>query len=261
MRILVTNDDGIDAPGLAEVAAALVSAGHSVSIGAPRLESSGSGSSLGTLEDGAIIECEERRLDGLPDVPAYAFDCPPAFSVLAFCAGQFGPPPEFVVSGINPGHNTGRSVLFSSTVGAVLTAQVAGVGGLAVSCGFAPSHRFDTAARVAARMVSWIERNELQALTFNVNVPDLDLDAIEGTRLTTLGTRSLMGLRMSRTGSGVELRRFDNTRGLGEGTDSAAVAAGCVSVTPLSSVSAARIDSPEGLDLPAALLELDVIAS
>lgn len=261
MRILVTNDDGIDAPGLSAVAAALVSAGHSVSVGAPLVENSGSGSSLGTLEDGAIIECAERQLDGLPGVPAYAFDCPPAFVVLAFCAGQFGPPPEFVVSGINPGYNTGRSVLFSSTVGAVLTGQVAGIGGLAMSCGFAPTHRFDTAAGVATRMVEWIERNQLRAQTFNVNVPDVDFADLAGTELTTLGTRSLMGLRMSRTDRGVELRRYDNTRGLGEGTDSAAVAAGLVSVTPISSVCATAVSGPMEFDLPAALLDLNLIAS
>ncbi|SNS96647.1 5'/3'-nucleotidase SurE [Rhodococcoides kyotonense] len=236
MRILVTNDDGIEAPGLLAVASALVEAGHDVVIGAPAVESSGSGSSLGTLEHGAVIAVEPRRLPELPSVDAYAFDCPPAFAVLAFCAGQFGPPPELVVSGINPGHNTGRSVLFSSTVGAVLTAQIAGIGGVAVSCGFPPSHRFDTAADVAVRVVQWIDDNEAHGLTLNVNVPDLDFDQLTGVRVATLGARSLLGLKITRVDGGVELRRYDNTSGLGADTDAATVLAGAVAVTALTTV-------------------------
>ncbi|KZF12407.1 5'/3'-nucleotidase SurE [Rhodococcus sp. EPR-157] len=238
MRILVTNDDGIDAPGLFAVSAALHTAGHEVVIGAPRIESSGSGTSLGTLEHGAVVAVESRRLPGLPTVEAFAFDCPPAFAVLAFCAGQFGPPPELVVSGINPGHNTGRSVLFSSTVGAVLTAQIAGIGGMAVSCGFPPSHRFDTAAEVAVRVVQWIEDNDARTLTLNVNVPDLDFDELDGMRVATLGARSLLGLKITRVDGGVELRRYDNTTGLANGTDAATVLAGSVAVTALTTVGA-----------------------
>lgn len=236
MRILVTNDDGIDAPGLLAVAAALCDAGHDVIVGAPRTESSGSGTSLGTLEHGAVIDVQPRRLPDLPNIEAYAFDCPPAFAVLAFCAGQFGPPPDLVVSGINPGHNTGRSVLFSSTVGAVLTAQIAGIGGVAVSCGFPPSHRFDTAAEVAVRVVQWIEANDARGLTLNVNVPDLDFDELSGVCVATLGARSLLGLKITRVDDGVELRRYDNTSGLGVGTDAATVLAGSVAVTPLTTV-------------------------
>jgi 5'-nucleotidase len=238
MRILVTNDDGIDAPGLLAVAAALHKAGHDVVVGAPIVESSGSGTSLGTLEHGAIVAVESRRLPGLASLEAFAFDCPPAFTVLAFCAGQFGPPPDLVVSGINPGHNTGRSVLFSSTVGAVLTAQIAGVGGVAVSCGFAPSHRFDTAAEVAVRVVQWIADNDARGLTLNVNVPDTDFDQLDGVRVATLGARSLLGLKMTRVVDGVELQRYDNTTGLSVGTDAAAVLAGSVAITALTTVGA-----------------------
>lgn len=258
MRILVTNDDGIDAPGLLAVATALSGAGHEVVVGAPAVESSGSGTSLGTLEHGAIVDVEPRQLPGLPDVEAFAFDCPPAFAVLAFCAGQFGPPPDLVVSGINPGHNTGRSILFSSTVGAVLTAQIAGVGGVAVSCGFEPFHRFDTAAAVAVRVVQWVEDNNARTLTLNVNVPDIDFDALDGVRVSTLGSRSLLGLRISRVDAGVELRRYDNTTGLGEGTDAAVVLSGTVAVTALGSVCA---DDTNHLDTIANLLRAETITS
>ncbi|OZD11225.1 5'/3'-nucleotidase SurE [Rhodococcus sp. 06-156-3C] len=236
MRILVTNDDGIDAPGLSTVAQALVRAGHEIVVGAPMTESSGSGTSLGTLEHGAVVAVEPRTLPGLPTVEAFAFDCPPAFAVLAFCAGQFGPQPDLVVSGINPGHNTGRSVLFSSTVGAVLTARIAGIGGVAVSCGFPPDHRFDTAAEVAVRVVRWIEENDAHRMTLNVNVPDVDFDQLRGLCVASLGARSLLGLRITRVDGGVELLRYDNTSGLSMGTDAATVRAGSVAVTALTSV-------------------------
>ncbi|MGU3433040.1 5'/3'-nucleotidase SurE [Actinomycetes bacterium M1A6_2h] len=255
MRILVTNDDGIDAPGLSAVAWALHDAGHEVVVGAPMVENSGSGTSLGTLEDGAVVAAESRRLPGLPDIEAFAFDCPPAFIVLAYCAGQFGRSPDLVVSGINPGHNTGRSVLFSSTVGAVLTAQIAGVGGLAVSCGFPPTHRFDTAAAVAVRVVQWMHDMDAGGLTLNVNVPDLDFEQLEGIRVATLGARSLLGLRITRVDDGVELRRYDNSANVTTGSDAQTVLAGSVAVTALTTLGATEHAMVSKLDSISALVD------
>ncbi len=77
MRILITNDDGIDAPGLHAVATALADEGYEITIAAPRDERSGSGSSLGTLEHAAEIAYEERRFAHLPGVQAISFDSRP----------------------------------------------------------------------------------------------------------------------------------------------------------------------------------------
>ena len=236
MRILATNDDGYDAPGLTAVASALIDAGHDVVVSAPSAERSGSGSSLGTIEDGSTIVVTETRLPALGGTAVFALDCPPALATIAFCSGAFGPPPDLVVSGINEGHNTGRSILFSSTVGAVLAAQVAGVSGLAISCGFAPDHRYDTAARVASLLVDWVAETEDRSLTLNVNVPDVDFADLKGLRVCPLGSKSMFTLRVSRSTGGLLLNRESRRSGPDDGTDTACVAEGFVSVTALRSV-------------------------
>lgn len=256
MRVLVTNDDGYDAPGLVAVAESLLQAGHEVTVGAPLTERSGSGSSLGTIEDGSLIPMSERRIRTLGDTPVYALDCPPALAVIAMCSGTFGPPPQLVVSGINPGHNTGRSVLFSSTVGAVLAARITGISGVAISSGFAPHHRFDTAAEVTRRFIDWFDAQHAgRPLTLNVNVPDLDSAALQGIRLTELAAKSMFTMRLARAEDHLVLRREERSSGFPPGTDGAAVADGYVSVTPLTSVGAdlSQLHSDQLPDLSAAL--------
>jgi len=133
MRILVTNDDGVDSAGLHALARALVAAGRDVVVVAPDGEMSGSGAAIGHIHADASIDALPVELPGLDGVPAYAVAGPPGLCVLAARLGGFGDPPDMVVSGINPGCNTGRAVLHSGTVGAALTAANFGVRGLAVS--------------------------------------------------------------------------------------------------------------------------------
>ncbi|MFD9664003.1 5'/3'-nucleotidase SurE [Rhodococcus sp. NPDC059968] len=247
MRILVTNDDGIDAPGLHALATALLAEGYDITIAAPAEECSGSGSSLGTLEHGAAIAYEHRRFEHLPGVEAISFDAPPAFAVFSACAGVFGPAPDLVVSGINPGHNTGRMVLNSSTVAAALTASTLGVRGLAVSCGFPPEHRFDTASRVAVDVTRWMIAHSAPRTVLNVNVPDVDLTALEGARIAPLAPRGLLGLTFEKSPDTVRLLRYANTERLGTGTDSALVRDGYVAISALQAV----VSAPEDLDVAA----------
>jgi len=162
VRILVTNDDGIDSVGLHVLARALVSFGEVV-IGAPDREYSGAGAGLGTLH---LLQPEVRRVhvDGVPE--AWSVTGPPALCVVFARLGVFGGPFDLVVSGINPGANTGRAIYHSGTVGAALTARVGGISGLAVSqavAGFGvegqgwddmlDDQHWDTAAEVAVRVV------------------------------------------------------------------------------------------------------------
>lgn len=235
MRILVTNDDGIESPGLAALVRALHQDGHDLMVAAPMADRSGSGSALGTLEHGASIAYRPHHFDDVPDVPAWAVDAPPSFSTLAFCTGSFGPRPDLVVSGINAGHNTGRLVLNSSTVGAVLTAHALGVRGVALSTGFPPGHRFDTASLVAVAVVRWMRENP-QCEVLNVNVPDLDAAEVRGVRVGRLAKRGLMGLGLERSDTHIRLRRFTQTERLGFGTDSALVSEGYVALTVLRNV-------------------------
>ncbi len=133
MKVLVTNDDGVGSPGLHALARALVDAGHDVVVVAPDRDYSGSGAAIGHLHADDHIDAAPVELPGLAGVRAYAVDGPPGLCVLAARLGGFGDPPDIVVSGINPGCNTGRAVLHSGTVGAALTAANFGVRGLAVS--------------------------------------------------------------------------------------------------------------------------------
>src|SRR4051794_22621414 len=113
MRVLVTNDDGIDSVGIHRLAIALANDGRfEVQIVAPDGDRSGTGASLGVHGPGGL----RARGVELPDeggVEAWALDGPPAMCVLASRLGGFGAPPDVVVSGINAGLNTGRSVLHS----------------------------------------------------------------------------------------------------------------------------------------------------
>lgn len=257
MRILVTNDDGVASEGLHAIAASLAADGHDVVVVAPSSDLSGSGSSLGTLEDGARVGCRPVELPELPAIPVWSIDAPPSFAVLAAASGQFGDRPDLVVSGINPGPNTGRMILGSSTVGAVLTANAIGTRGVALSCGFPPDHRFDTAARVGVTVVDWfVEHPLFDAL--NVNVPDCDLAEIRGVRMAPLAPRGLMGLRLERETDAIVLRRYTQSNRLGEDTDSDLLSRGFVAVSALRGLTTLGEDDAAGL---AAALEAELAAT
>ena len=133
MKVLVTNDDGVSSPGLHALVRALVADGRDVVVAAPDRDMSGSGAAIGQIHVDEHIDARPVELPDLPGVPAYAVDGPPGLCVLAARLGGFGDPPDMVLSGINPGCNTGRAVLHSGTVGAALTAANFGGRGLAVS--------------------------------------------------------------------------------------------------------------------------------
>ena len=133
MKVLVTNDDGVESAGLHALVRALVDDGRDVVVVAPDRDMSGSGAAIGQVHFDQHIDARPVELPGLPGVTAYAVDGPPGLCVLTARIGGFGDPPDIVVSGINPGCNTGRAVLHSGTVGAALTAANFGGRGLAVS--------------------------------------------------------------------------------------------------------------------------------
>src|ERR1700744_6173139 len=135
MRALITNDDGIDSPGVRFVARVAVAAGLDVTVAAPDGERSGTSAMMSALEAGGRLLAEERKLDGLENVPTLAVRAPPAMIAFVAVHGGFGGRPDIVLAGINRGPNLGRAILHSGTVGATLTAASAGVGGLAFSLG------------------------------------------------------------------------------------------------------------------------------
>tara|TARA_B100000686_G_scaffold351174_1_gene449170 strand:+ start:11534 stop:12361 length:828 start_codon:yes stop_codon:yes gene_type:complete len=198
MRILVTNDDGIDSIGLHVLARALTSFGEVV-IGAPDSEYSGASSSFGPLH---LIRPEMQRahIEGIEE--SWAVTGPPALCVMFARLGAFGPPFDLVISGINPGANVGRSVYHSGTIGAALTARNGGITGVAVSQAvdeggylgqglelMLKNQKWHTAAEVAALAVSSLVTNPLpEAEVLNLNVPNLEVDEIKGWVATQVGT-------------------------------------------------------------------------
>ena len=237
-RVLVTNDDGVHAPGLTALAAALAGAGHDIVVVAPDDDRSGAGAGIGPVHAGEGIELVAVELPGLEGVPAYGIGGPPALAVMAARLGAFGDPPVLVASGVNPGHNTGRSVLHSGTVGAALTAANFGISGLAVSLGFDEPLHLDTAGAVAVAAAGWLFAAPRRTV-LNVNVPNLPLRDVAGVRWARLAPFGTVRAALADGGNGrlqIELQATDVE--VDPDTDTALVGAGYVTVTGLTGVRA-----------------------
>lgn len=188
MRILVTNDDGVRAPGIAAIVRAL--AGwiadapdeHELIVVAPLENYSGASSAVGTVYERSALDYERVPIEGAEDVPAYGLDASPALSVIVGVLGGFGPRPDMIVSGINLGVNIGRSVLHSGTVGAVLTGGQLGVRGLAVSIRVGPEpHHWETASTTALAVLPALI-DAPRATMLNLNLPSVPLSELRGIR-------------------------------------------------------------------------------
>lgn len=237
---LVTNDDGIDSPGLVVLAAAAVRAGLDVVVAAPARQSSGASAGIiaSTREGRPLIE--RRQLPDLPAVEAYAVDAQPGYIVRAAVRGWLDPVPQLVVSGINHGANVGRAILHSGTVGAALTAGVNGVRGLAVSLDVglypaAPPH-WDTAARLLPRVLE-ILIDAPEGTVLSLNVPDRPVEALRELRSAALAAFGTVQTRVDRVDDGqLHLARVEVDAPPEAGTDSALLAAGHPTLTALESV-------------------------
>jgi 5'-nucleotidase len=261
-RALVTNDDGIDAPGLHRLALAAVKAGLDVVVAAPAREASGASASLTAVEDNRRVVVTERQLPDLDGIPAYAVAGSPGFITLIATRGAFGEPPALVLSGINRGANAGHAVLHSGTVGAALTGAANGCRGLAVSLdllaggrplpagtaaggGHADETRnWDAAAALAARLVPMLEESP-PATVLNLNVPDLPAAEIRGLRRAALSRFGQVQMAIAEIGAGFVRTTVDETDAeLEADSDIALLAERYATITPLSLVGEAAIDLP-----------------
>jgi len=238
MRILVTNDDGVRSPGIKALATALVRDGHEVFVVAPTDDRSGSGAAVGKLYNVGPQPVITTEWPELPGVPVHAIDAPPGAAALVTCLGAFGPLPDLVASGINPGANTGHLTLHSGTVGATLTAASFGVPGIAVSLEWSETGEYlwDTAAAYAAAAVEWVAKPDEITRILNVNVPNRRPDAILGVREAELAAHGEVWVASAEL-AGTDIRL--DVSGGGEaapGTDASLVQAGYVAVTPLMSI-------------------------
>lgn len=202
MRILVTNDDGIDSTGLHVLARSIceLDGDHEVHVVAPDQEFSGAGAALGALH---LIRPEVRRahIDDCPADAIWKVSGPPALCVMFARLGAFGPPFDLIVSGINPGANVGRAVYHSGTVGAALTGRNGGISGIAVSqavTGFGvegqgwdesiATQHWDSAAAVAQVVAqALVDDMPVDPVVVNINVPDVPIEQFGAWRFAEVG--------------------------------------------------------------------------
>lgn len=243
MNVLLTNDDGIGAPGLAALAARLSCDGHDVLVVAPEKDCSGSGAAIGPIGSVRSLPLRVCSIAGVAGVRAYALQAPPAMCTLAVLLRAFDFAADLVVSGINAGPNTGQTILHSGTVGAVLTAANLGHKGLAVShAGIRGERDWGAAAELASRTVRWME-DAAGGTVLNLNVPDLPRGTLPPLRLAALAPlNGEIDARIDRSANGDSHIALD----FGPGTppsssDAALLRQGYASITAIAGVATVDI--------------------
>nr|WP_296748991.1 5'/3'-nucleotidase SurE [Thioalkalivibrio sp.] len=228
MRILVSNDDGIHAPGIQCLAKHLRTVAD-VRVVAPDRDRSGASNSLTLVHPLRAQELEngDMGVDGTPT------DC-----VHLAITGLLDREPDLVISGINSGANMGDDVLYSGTVAAAMEGRFLGLPAIAVSLVGPRMQHYDAAARVVLNLLDRLHRVPLPAATIlNVNVPDLPFEEIRGVQATRLGHRHKSEPVVKASDPRGRPIYWVGPAGpeqdAGPGTDFFAVREGYVSVTPI----------------------------
>jgi len=237
LRILVTNDDGVSAPGLWALVEELRKIAE-VFVVAPDREQSGVGTSI-TLHQPLRVR-EAMPLVG--GIETYSVEGTPADSVIIALKTLLKDKIDLVVSGINEGSNLGNDVLISGTVGAAFQAHFYGLSAMAVSVGSFHDLHFEVASRISALLARQFDEGSLpQRTLLNINVPNLPIEEITGIEFTHLGERSYTdAVRESDVKPGHDGKRTyywivhgEPVWKDGEGTDIWAVKQKRISITPL----------------------------
>ncbi|MBI1172635.1 5'/3'-nucleotidase SurE [bacterium] len=243
MRILITNDDGINAPGLSvleRIATSVAGPGGEVWVVAPAFEQSGVGHCISYTHPTMIAELAPRR---------FAAEGSPADCVLA---GLYyvmkDARPDLVLSGVNRGNNAGENVLYSGTIGGAMEAALQGVKSIALSQFFGPANaRLDDPYEAAVSHGATLVRNLLDKgiwdeadyrVFYNVNFPALPAAEVKGTRVATQGFRRYTSFSLephvSPTGRQfLWIKGGEQGRPTLPGADITANVEGYISVTPL----------------------------
>jgi 5'-nucleotidase len=272
LRVLITNDDGIAAPGLRWLARTAAARGLEVVVAAPSEEASGASAAMSAVERDGRVVVEEHSIDELPGVRAYGVAGSPGLITLIALHGAFGPAPSVVLSGVNRGANAGRAVLHSGTVGAAFTAAANGCHGMAVSldvlsaveasagsggAATAVPHpdrdqrrHWATAARVALDLLPRLTAGPRETV-LNVNAPDLPYERLRGVRRGSLAGFGQVQMTVAEAGRGfVRTALEESGERVVPGTDVAWLAEGYASVTAIRAVTEASDVDLSDLDDP-----------
>jgi len=229
MRILLSNDDGYFAPGLAVLAATLTQQGHEVTVVAPERDRSGASNSL-TLDRPLMVR---KTPAGFHYVNGTPTDC-----VHLAVTGLLPALPEMVISGINHGANMGDDTVYSGTVAAATEGFLLGIPSVAVSLANLQLENFRTAADFVAGLATRFAKDPVpEHVLLNVNVPDLPPDQIQGVEVTRLGRRHKAQDTVKTINPRNQTMYWVGAAGAaqdaGPGTDFHAVSQGRISLTPL----------------------------
>lgn len=229
MRILVSNDDGVHAPGIRFLAESMAEIAD-IEVIAPERNQSGSSNSL-TLTRPLRV----KKLDN----GYYSVDGTPTDCVHLALTGFLETPMDAVVSGLNHGGNLGDDILYSGTVAAAMEGRFLGLPAIAFSMVGETIEHFATGAQIARLLVSNLRTNlfPLQSI-LNVNIPNLPMDSIKGIQVTRLGKRHIAAPTIQEKDPRGRPIFWVGPPGIeadaGPGTDFYAVNQGYVSITPLS---------------------------
>jgi 5'-nucleotidase len=186
LKILVTNDDGVNADGLWTLVDRLKDTGD-VTVVAPDREQSGVGTSISFHHPIRLTKIHEK----IHGIETYSVEGTPADSVIMAIRVAMKDGIDLVVSGINQGPNCGYDVFLSGTVGAALQGFFYSIPSIAISMNSFINPKFETGARVAMEIASYIKEKGIKGkMLLNVNVPDLDLQDIQGMDVTKLGEKT-----------------------------------------------------------------------
>jgi len=228
MRILLSNDDGYFAPGLAALAEVLAGLGEIVVV-APEQNRSGASNSL-TLDRPLFLK---QAASGFHFVNGTPTDC-----VHLAVTGMLDQLPDIIVSGINLGANMGDDTIYSGTVAAATEGYLLGIPSIAISLTSFEGNHFATAGQVARDLVERFIRNPVkEPVLLNVNVPDIPHADIKGMEVTRLGRRhkaeAVVKMLSPRNETVYWVGAAGAAADAGPGTDFGAVDRGFVSITPL----------------------------
>ena len=241
MRILLSNDDGYFAPGLAALAEVLRPLAE-VTVVAPERDRSGASNSL-TLDRPLLLR---QASSGFFYVNGTPTDC-----VHLAVTGMLDYLPDMVISGVNQGANMGDDTIYSGTVAAATEGFLLGIPSLAISLADFRAANYETAARVTAELVQRFQDGGFaEPVLLNVNVPDRPYEALQGYEVTRLGKRhnaeSVVKSVNPRGQTVYWVGAAGPAQDAGAGTDFHAVAHGRVSITPLQ-IDLTRYNQIEGV--------------